>query len=312
MKTRRTSLLPGIVLPISIAMLLLLALPTVAHAQFDYTTQNGTITITSGYCPGGAVTIPDTINGLPVTSIGDYAFSFCSSLTSVIIPNSVTSIAESAFVDCGSLSAIEVDALNSAYSSVDGVLFNKSQTALIQCPTGKAGSYTIPNSVTSIGNGAFSYCQILTSVTIPNSVIIIGKQAFDRCGLTSVTIPNSVTTIGGGAFNYCTRLSNVTIGNSVTTIGNGALYYCTSLASVTIPNSVTRIGDGVFQGCERLKAAYFQGNAPRNVPTADFSVAPRPCSPPRRPCFTCRVRRVGVGRLAELRQRYGCFHTQSS
>ena len=96
---------------------------------------------------------------------------------------------------------ITVDALNSVYSSVDGVLFNKSQTTLIQYPGGKAGSYTIPNSVTSIGDCAFDGCTSLTSVTIPNSVTSIGDCAFDYCtSLTSVTIPSSVTNIEGYAF----------------------------------------------------------------------------------------------------------------
>src|SRR6266540_3942987 len=107
-------------------ILLLLAPPAVAQAQFNYTTNNGTITIMGYTGPGGAVTIPSTINGLPVTRIGDQAFSYCNSLM-----------------------AITVDPLNSVYSSVDGVVFNQSQTMLIQWPGGKAGSYTIPNNVTS-------------------------------------------------------------------------------------------------------------------------------------------------------------------
>ena len=113
-----------------------------------------------------------------------------------------------------------MDALNSAYSSVDGVLFNKSQTTLIQYPGGKAGSYTIPNSVTSIGFAAFAGCTSLTSVTIPNSVTSIGGYAFSGCtSLTSVTIPNSVTSIGDATFSGCTSLTSVTIPNSVTSIG---------------------------------------------------------------------------------------------
>jgi hypothetical protein len=113
------------------------------------------------------VTIPRTINGLPVTSIGGNAFSSCTSLTSVTIPNSVTSIGSGAFSGCTSLSAITVEALNSFYSSVDGVLFNKSQTTLIQYPGGKAGSYTIPNSVTSIaGWGRSGNRTSLSAITV--------------------------------------------------------------------------------------------------------------------------------------------------
>jgi len=133
-------------------LLLLLTLPAAVQAQYHYLTKNGAITITPYNCFSGAMTIPSTINGLPVTSIGHQAFQSCTSLTSVTIPNSVTNIGDYAFSGCTSLSAITVEALNSFYSSVDGVLFNKSQTMLMQYPGGKAGSYTIPNSVTSIGS----------------------------------------------------------------------------------------------------------------------------------------------------------------
>src|SRR5207247_2017748 len=111
-----------------------------------------------------SVTIP---NG--VTSIGGGAFANCASLSSIAIPNSVASIGDGVFSDCTSLITIMVEAINSTYSSVDGVWFNKSQTTLIQYPKGKAGSYTIPNTVTSIGANWFSGCTRLTSVTIPNS-----------------------------------------------------------------------------------------------------------------------------------------------
>jgi len=136
---------------------------------------------------------------------------------------------------------------------VAGVLFNKSQTTLIQCPGGKAGSYTVPSSVTNIGDYAFSDCTSLTSVTIGNSVTSIGYDAFSYCAsLTSVTIGNSVTSIGYDAFSDCASLTSVTIGNSVTSIGDWAFFHCTSLTSVIIPNSVTSIGYGAFEGCTNL------------------------------------------------------------
>ena len=102
----------------------------------------------------------------------------CSGLTSVTIPNSVTSIGDNAFVCCSGLTSIVVDASNTAYSSQDGVLYNKAKTVLIQCPGGKSGGFTIPDSVTSIGDYAFASCTGLTSVTIPNSVTSIGDGAF--------------------------------------------------------------------------------------------------------------------------------------
>jgi hypothetical protein len=231
--------------------------------QFNYTISNSTISITGYTGPGGSVAIPDTINGLPVTRIGGYAFYHCASPTSVMIPNSVssigsyafyscysmtsitigtgvTSIEPYAFYNCTSLIAIQVDALNSVYSSVNGVLFNTSTNALIECPWGKAGSYTVPDSVTSIGGTSFFYCTRLTSVTIPNSV----------------------TSIGVAAFEHCTSLTNVMIGNSVTSIGAYAFYQCTSLTNVMIPNSVTNIDGYAFIGCNNLTVVYFQGNAP--------------------------------------------------
>jgi hypothetical protein len=205
-------------------------LPT-AKAQLSYTVSGGVASIT-GYntAAGLNVVIPANTNGYPVTSIGAMAFygqtniinvtipnsvisigfeafTYCSDLTSVMIPNSVISIGDSAFMDCYGLTNIIVDIANPSYASASGVLFNKNLTLLIQYPGGLAGSYAIPNSVTSIGTGAFYYCPSLTNVTIPNGVISIGNGAFSSCyGLTSVTIPNSVISIGSGAFYGCTSL----------------------------------------------------------------------------------------------------------
>ena len=136
-----------------------------------------------GHCTGlTAIEIPNS-----VTSIGDYAFEDCPRLTSVVIPNNVTNIGEAAFAYCTSLTAINVAANNLNYCSVDGVLFNKGKTELIQCPARKTGDYVIPAGVTIIGNAAFDYCTDLTSITIPNSVTSIGDYAFKRCeGLTSI------------------------------------------------------------------------------------------------------------------------------
>ncbi len=185
-------------------------LPTVmlSPPPFTYTTNNGTITITKYTGSGGAVTIPDTINGLPVTGIGGSAFYGCTNLSSVTIGNSVSSIGPWVFDHCTSLTMITVDGSNPSYSSMDGVLFNKNQTTLIQCPGAKSGSYTVSNSVTFIDYGAFEGWSSLTNLTIANSVTSIGGEAFAGCtGLTNLEMKN-VTSIGYSAFAGCASLKS--------------------------------------------------------------------------------------------------------
>ena len=163
-----------------------------------------------------------------ISDITDYAFSNCTSLASIEIPNSVTNIGSSAFYNCRSLASI-----------------------------------TIPNSVTSIGSSAFSNCTSLASITIPNSVTSIGSSAFYYCtSLTSITIPNSVTNIGSSAFYICRSLTSVTIPNSVTSIWGTAFINCTSFTSITIPNSVTNIGDSAFQNCTSLTSVTVEATNP--------------------------------------------------
>ena len=256
--------------PLPLLLLLLLALRAAVQAQFYCTTNNGTITITGYYGSGGAVIIPGTTNGLLVTGIGDRAFAESTTLTSIEIPNSVTNIGGDVCADCTSLTAITVGALNPAYSSLAGVLFDESQTTLTQYPPGAtAGSYTIPDSVTNIGGDALIDCTSLTNITIPNSITSIGDSAFHDCdSLISLTIPNCVTSIGDSAFNSCDCLTSITIPNSVTNIGGWGFAFCPSLTNVTIGNSVTNIAAWAFGYCARLTGIYFSGNAP----SADSSV----------------------------------------
>ena len=180
-------------------------------SQAVYTTTNAIITIIGYTGPGGDVTIPDMIDNLPVISIGTYAIGD-SGLTSLTIPSSITNIEIGAFSGCVNLTAITMDPLNSVYSSLDGVLFDKSQTTLIFCPAAKGGSFIIPNSVINIEDSAFSGCSSLTSVTIPNSATNIGNAAFSQCiSLTNVTIGNSVITIGDYAFQETSLMECRTI-----------------------------------------------------------------------------------------------------
>ncbi|MES2924536.1 MAG: leucine-rich repeat protein [Verrucomicrobiota bacterium] len=188
-----------------------------------------------------------------VTSIGSNAFISCSRVTKITIPSAVTSIGSGAFSSCGSLTEITVHPSNTTYSSVDGMLFNMSQTMLIQCPGGKAGNVNIRASVTSIGSRAFASCSGLTSVSIPAGVTNIGTYAFSSCSsLASVSIPSSVTSIASNTFEYCSGLSSVTILPGVTSIGSNTFQYCGGLTSVTMPATVTSIGDSAFRSCNGL------------------------------------------------------------
>ena len=225
-----------------------------------------------------SITIPNS-----VTDIGMDAFYGCKGLTSVTIPNSVTYIGNSVFRNCTGLTSITVSEGNTFYDSRDNcnaIIETETNTLVAGCKNTE-----IPNSVTGIGDGAFSDCTGLTSISIPNSVTTIRISAFRCSGLTSITIPNSITRIDRGAFYGCSELANITVSegnavydsrdncnaiietetntlvagckntiipNSVTTIGNSAFSDCTGLTSISIPNSVTNIGMDAFYGCKGL------------------------------------------------------------
>ena len=246
--------------------------------KLTYEIEDGKVTITD--CDNslsGDIVLPSKIEGKPVTSIGDNAFGFCSSLTSITIPNSVTSIGDDAFYNCSSLTSITIP---NSVTRIGDFAF---------CGCSSLTSITIPDGVTSIGNYAFEHCSSLTSITIPNSVTRIGDSAFCGCSsLTSVTIPDSITSIGTCAFEGCKKLTQInvdkantvylsvngvlfnknktelikypdgkadtsySIPGSVTSIANYAVYYCSSLTSIAIPDGVTSIGYGAFDGCDKL------------------------------------------------------------
>ncbi len=156
--------------------------------------------------------IPKSIDGVEITSIGNYAFYDCKNLTNIVIPDSVSNIGNSAFAGC----------------NLTNIL--------------------IPNSISYISNSAFYNCNF-TNIVIPNSISVIGNSAFEGCNITNIDIPNNVTTIGSYAFSNCKELTDISLPNSVTTIGDSAFYRCSNLTTINIPNSVTTIGNSVFVGC---------------------------------------------------------------
>ena len=214
-------------------------LATVTNSSFGTDASNSTDSYSDD------VEIPASVyyNGstYKVTSIDNYAFFLCNSLTSVTIGNSVTSIGNSAFKYCRGLTSVTIP------SSVISI----GEGAFQECLS--LTSITIPNSVTSIGSTAFAGCSGLTSITIPNSVKSMGESVFAQCeSLTTVTIGNGLTSLEFGTFQQCYRLKSVTIPNSVKSIGGRCFYYCSGLTSVTIPESVTSIGLGAFEECHSL------------------------------------------------------------
>ena len=215
------------------------------------------------------VTIPDS-----VTELGERAFppgisNSNSHLIEVLnIPASVTEIGYDhtwgyfALEGLIGLTEINVDPANREFSSIDGVLYDKSGEILLYVPNSRTGAFTVADTVTTIGYiterrtrfHAFANCPGITSITIPSSVTEIGESAFAATGITDIVIPSSVTEIGFFAFGYCSSLASITIPSSVTRINDSMFSHCGSLASITIPSSVTHIGNRVFEGCESLKS----------------------------------------------------------
>ncbi len=233
----------------------------IVQTPYKYTVVGSGWVITGYTGGGGAISIPASIDGVPVVGIGTSAFESQAGLTQVTLPNSITSIGMHAFAGCYSLTnftipsrvtsidegpfagdvqlpAIGVDPANSSFRSVDGVLFDESQTTLIQWPAGKAGSYSIPTGVTRIGGWAFDIARGLTNISIPSSLSRINESAFSDCtGLTSIGIPSSVTAIASYAFGNCTNLSSVVFSGNAPAADSTLFYHSTKATVYFLPGT---------------------------------------------------------------------------
>lgn len=200
------------------------------------------------WCEMMTIDLPESL-----VKIAPQAF-YASSLRSVTIPKNVELIGDGAFGYCGYLTNIVVDEENKYYSSLDGNLYNKDHTELLQYSIAKSvGIFEIPDSVVTIGNSAFYRAEKLNEVVVPSSVITIEDGAFSSSNISHIVLPDSVKTIGDSVFSYCDRLYDISLGNGIEAIGSGAFSNCGSIDYINIPASVIYIGDYVFDGCSELE-----------------------------------------------------------
>ena len=224
----------------------------IAGQDFILETNANTITIIGYTGAGGDVIITDTINDMPVTGIRGWAFGG-TAITRLFIPHSVTNIGLGIAASCEDLLEICVDPENPFYSSIDGILFDKDQTMIIQFPGGKSGSDMLPNTLRRIANSAFWGSTKLIRFDIPDGVTSIEDYAFEWCtNLKHITIPSSVTNIGVSAFELCVALTNVVFRDCSASIGPWAFSMCEALRHVIIPGSIQSIGNWAFMWCTNI------------------------------------------------------------
>jgi hypothetical protein len=208
-------------------------------------------------------------NGLQI--IGKEAFAKCNNLQKIFIPASVVNIDFSAFYYCDNFTEINVDTANTKYSSIEGVLYNKTKDTLLIVPSGKKGTFVVSKNVKSIGISAFNNCSELTEIVIPNNVKNIGRDAFFRCtALKNIIIPNSVDSVDNNTFWYCTSLQSVVLSENTTKIGFSAFLNCFNLTSIVIPKKVSSIGFMAFRDCQSLVSITNLSEIPQDISENTF------------------------------------------
>lgn len=207
-------------------------------------------------------------------TIREQAFAGCTALASISLPASLAEIKFGAFDQCSALLGFNIDAANTNYADIDGVVFNKTLNTLIAYPQAKAGAYAVPAGVTAIGPGAFRDAVRLSAVTLPDGLSSIGSQAFYGCeALLSVTIPAGVSSIPNYAFAGCKRLVSVSLPASVSLIGDYAFAQCNELMSVNLPSGLTVLNTGVFRECTRLNGVTVPSTVTRVMADAFYGCA---------------------------------------
>lgn len=239
------------------------------------------------------LTIPDKLGGHELTSIGEDAFSFCNSLTSITLPDTLINIHGNPFDNCSKLMKIKVSLEHPTFETIDGVLFNKLDQKLVCYPGGagmKATEYAVPEGIREIGSNAFQGCYSLRTITLPDTITSIEKEAFSFCGaLRDITLPDTITNIGDRAFLDCMSLTSITLPDALTSIGGIAFENCTKLEAIQVspehptlatidgvlfnkldkrlvrypegltarkygvPKGIREIGEYAFYGCDSLK-----------------------------------------------------------
>ena len=188
-----------------------------------------------------------------LTKIGKEAFYACSSLTEITLPKKLINIGEDAFGACKALKEIKVEAGNTAFTSIDGVLFNKEKTTLLTFPFANTANYQVPVGTSKIAPSAFSECNKLASIQFPNTLIEIGSEAFYKClKLENITFPSSITAVGEGALYGCEGLLQVELSKSMTIIPDNLLSKCTKLQKIKIPEGINKIANQAFSNCSSL------------------------------------------------------------